>query len=196
MNILSPRSLLLLVLIPVAASLSTHAADPVVSFESDTQRERYERMLEEYRCLKCQNQNLAGSNAALAGDLRREIREQILDGADDKSIDTYLVARYGEFVRYRPRFGMNTLVLWLAPGVLLMTGIWAGIRLARRGSDDAVSDLAAGMGASAGSVTSAGGGARTATSTIASPESLAVARSLLRDADSNQDSGADDIRNS
>ena len=118
----------------LTSATSLQAAEPLVSFDTDHQRVRYERMLEEYRCLKCQNQNLAGSNAALAGDLRREIREQILDGADDMTIDTYLVARYGEFVRYRPRFGLNTLVLWLAPAVLLLVGLVIGVRLARRGS--------------------------------------------------------------
>jgi cytochrome c-type biogenesis protein CcmH len=143
----------------IASATSLQAAEPLVSFDTDNQRVRYERMLEEYRCLKCQNQNLAGSNAALAGDLRREIREQILDGADDQSIDTYLVARYGEFVRYRPRFGLNTLVLWLAPAVLLLVGLVIGVRLARRGGPGTESAHAA--------------------FTEHSSESLAAARQLL-----------------
>ncbi len=145
------------VLMSLASLASLHAAEPMVSFETDLQRARYERMLEEYRCLKCQNQNLAGSNAALAGDLRREIRQQILAGADDQSIDTYLVARYGEFVRYRPRFSLNTLVLWLTPAVLLLVGLAVGVRMARR---------------------SAGG--TQGTMTEQSPDTLAAARELLR----------------
>ncbi len=116
----------------VALSLPAAAAEPIVSFDTDFQRERYDRMLEEYRCLKCQNQNLAGSNAALAGDLRREIREQILEGNDDKAIDDYLVARYGDFVRYSPRFGGANLVLWLGPVILLVVGLVAGVSMARR----------------------------------------------------------------
>lgn len=123
-----------LLLIAAFTAALVHAADPIVEFESAQQRVRYERMLEEYRCLKCQNQNLAGSNAALAGDLRREIRLQILDGADDQAIDQYLVDRYGDFVRYKPRFGGVNLVLWLGPAILLMIGGFVGIRMARRSS--------------------------------------------------------------
>ena len=114
------------------------AAEPLVSFETDAQRERYDRLLQEYRCLKCQNQDLAGSNAALAGDLRREIRTRIIEGADDQVIDEYLVARYGDFVRYKPRFGGINLVLWLGPFVLLAIGLGAGWAMARRGRREAV----------------------------------------------------------
>jgi len=126
----------LLALALVLALVPWHAvpaAEPLVSFETDAQRERYDRLLEEYRCLKCQNQDLAGSNAALAGDLRREIRTRIIEGADDQVIDEYLVARYGDFVRYKPRFGGINLVLWLGPFVLLAIGLGAGWTMARRG---------------------------------------------------------------
>ena len=99
------------------------AAEPLVSFETDAQRERYDRLLQEYRCLKCQNQDLAGSNAALAGDLRRQIRQRIIDGDDDAAIDGYLVDRYGDFVRYRPRFAGANLVLWIGPFVLLLIAV-------------------------------------------------------------------------
>ena len=102
---------------------SLMAADEVVHFDDPTHKQMYQAMLKEYRCLKCQNQNLWDSNAALAGDLRREIREQIVDGKSQEDIDEYLVARYGEFVLYRPRFSSKTAVLWLAPFALLLIGL-------------------------------------------------------------------------
>lgn len=132
MSIIALRRSLCAVLVAWSALIVAQAAEPVVSFETDAQRVRYERLLEEYRCLKCQNQNLAGSNAALAGDLRRQIRERIIDGEDDAAIDDYLVQRYGDFVRYRPRFGGANLVLWIGPFVLLLIGLAAGFTLARR----------------------------------------------------------------
>jgi len=137
-------ALLTLALFAGGALPPATAAEPVVSFETDAQRERYDRLLTEYRCLKCQNQDLAGSNAALAGDLRREIRSRVIEGADDATIDSYLVARYGDFVRYRPRFSGVTLVLWIGPFVLLAIGLGVGWVMARRGQrgagDPIVSD--------------------------------------------------------
>jgi len=128
-------------LLVVGLPMQAMAAEPLVSFETDAQRERYDRLLTEYRCLKCQNQDLAGSNAALAGDLRREIRTRVIEGANDATIDTYLVSRYGEFVRYRPRFAGANLVLWIGPFVLLAIGLGVGWSMARRGQ------AAAGAGA-------------------------------------------------
>lgn len=108
------------------------AADLVTSFEDPEQAELYHHLLEEYRCLKCQNQNLADSNASLAGDLRREIREQILAGKTQNDIDEYLVARYGEFVLYRPRFSAKTATLWIGPFILLVVALIAVITMVRR----------------------------------------------------------------
>lgn len=135
------RKLLMCVLL-MAATGTVHAAEPLVSFDTAEQRVRYDRMLEEYRCLKCQNQNLAGSNADLAGDLRREIRERILEGMNDAQIDDYLVARYGDFVRYKPRFGGANLVLWIGPALLLLVGLAVGVRMARRNHNHTNTDTA------------------------------------------------------
>ncbi|PID59978.1 MAG: cytochrome c-type biogenesis protein CcmH [Gammaproteobacteria bacterium] len=104
----------------VFGSSKVLAAEPVISFETEAQREFYESLLHEYRCLKCQNQNLADSNASLANDLRVEIREQVLAGNDKAAIDDYLVSRYGEFVLYRPRFNGRTMLLWIGPFALLL----------------------------------------------------------------------------
>lgn len=102
---------------------SSWAVDEVVSFDTEEHRQLYESLLPEYRCLKCQNQNLANSKASLAGDLRREIRDQIIAGSSKEEIDNYLVARYGDFVLYRPPFSAKTAVLWIAPFALLIIAL-------------------------------------------------------------------------
>jgi len=85
------------------------------------------------RCLVCQNQSLAESNAELAVDLRNEIREQMRRGATDESIVNYLVARYGDFVLYRPPLKATTLLLWFGPAILLLFALGLLARsLARR----------------------------------------------------------------
>ncbi len=81
---------------------------------------RYEALLNELRCLVCQNQNLAESNAPLAEDLRREVRAQIAQGKNAAEVKQYLTARYGDFVLYRPPFKPRTWLLWLGPAVLLL----------------------------------------------------------------------------
>jgi cytochrome c-type biogenesis protein CcmH len=83
---------------------------------------RYEKIIEEVRCLKCQNQTIKDSNAFLAGDLRREIRRLLTEGKTDAEIFDFLVLRYGEFALYRPRASGKTLILWIAPFFLLIIG--------------------------------------------------------------------------
>ncbi|MEZ5501865.1 MAG: cytochrome c-type biogenesis protein [Halioglobus sp.] len=92
-------------------------------FSSPELEARYQTLSEELRCPKCQNQNIADSNAPIAQDLRKLLHEQLEQGASDDEILDYMVARYGEFVRYRPRFGGATAILWLAPMLLLLAGI-------------------------------------------------------------------------
>lgn len=111
---------------------SLWAAEELVSFESEEQRELYYSLLPEYRCLKCQNQNLANSKASLAGDLRREIRDQILAGGNKQDIDRYLIARYGDFVLYSPPFSAKTAVLWIAPFALLVIVLVSVLLMIRR----------------------------------------------------------------
>ena len=90
--------------------------DPVVEA-------RLKALAEELRCLVCQNQTIADSNAALALDLRNEIREQISQGKSDDEIRAYMVARYGDFVLYRPPWKATTVLLWVGPFALLALGI-------------------------------------------------------------------------
>ena len=101
---------------------------------------RYRQLIEEYRCPKCQNQNLAGSDSPISADLRREIRRLLEEEASDEQISDYLVARYGDFIRYRPRFQDSTYLLWLGPGLLLIIGLSvAGLVIRRQRSAVAIS---------------------------------------------------------
>jgi cytochrome c-type biogenesis protein CcmH len=119
----------LLALVPLAGSAKTAAplaADPVLE-------ERLMTLAAGLRCLVCQNQSLAESNAELAVDLRNEIREQMQRGASDQDVVDYLVARYGDFVLYRPPLKASTLLLWTGPAILLLFGIGLLLRtLVRR----------------------------------------------------------------
>lgn len=98
------------------------AIDTNKAFEDPKLQARYEKIIDEVRCLKCQNQTIKDSNAFLASDLRREIRRMLEEGMTDSEIFDFLVERYGEFALYRPRTSGKTLVLWLAPAVLLLGG--------------------------------------------------------------------------
>src|SRR5437868_1459680 len=90
----------------------------------------------ELRCLVCQNQTLADSHAPLAVDLRDQIREQLKGGASERDVIDYMVARYGDFVRYRPPFNAATALLWTGPFLFMALGIWLlRRRLARRRAD-------------------------------------------------------------
>jgi len=91
----------------------------------------------ELRCLVCQNQTIAESNAGLAQDLRREIREQLAKGASDQEVKDYMVARYGDFVLYRPRFKASTVALWTGPFLLLALGAFVAWRRVARRRDPA-----------------------------------------------------------
>ena len=93
------------------------ATDPVAN-------KRAVALAEELRCLVCQNQSIADSNAELAVDLRRQIQEQIAAGRSDRQIIDYMVERYGDFVLYRPPLKTTTLLLWMGPPLLFFIGLW------------------------------------------------------------------------
>ena len=93
---------------------------------------RVKALAEELRCLVCQNQTIADSNAPLAQDLRGQIRGQIAQGRSDDQIRTYMVERYGDFVLYRPPFKLTTALLWLGPPLLIVLGVLVFWRVVRR----------------------------------------------------------------
>jgi cytochrome c-type biogenesis protein CcmH len=115
----------------LAAALCVLAPGPAAAREApevgdDPAAERHMLTLAaELRCLQCQNQTLADSNAPLAVDLRQEIRELIAKGQTDAQIKAYLGARYGDFVFYRPPVQSNTLLLWFGPALVLVAGMSA-----------------------------------------------------------------------
>lgn len=127
----------LLVLVPLALP----AIDTGSAFEDPVQQARYERLTSELRCLVCQNQTIADSNAELAQDLRRQTRNMIRDGKTDAEITQFMTERYGDFVLYRPPLKPTTWLLWGAPVILLLFGAIAAVivisRKSREGSDDA-----------------------------------------------------------
>ena len=98
------------------------AAIDTYEFKDEASRERFQQLVAELRCPKCQNQNLADSNSPIASDLRREVYKMVETGESDEQIVDFMVARYGEFVLYRPRVTSNTWVLWYGPFALIALG--------------------------------------------------------------------------
>ena len=118
-------SRLLLFVLLLAAAAPRAQEDPALD-------KRVAGLAHELRCLVCQNQTLADSNAPLAVDLRNQIREQLKAGASERDVIDFMVARYGDFVLYRPPFKASTLALWLGPFLLLALGAILLVRRLRR----------------------------------------------------------------
>jgi len=102
------------------------------AYPAENLDKRVAALAEELRCLVCQNQTLAESNAPLAVDLRNQIREQLAKGASEGEVREFMVARYGDFVLYKPPFKASTAALWLGPFLLLALGLWVLRRVATR----------------------------------------------------------------
>lgn len=92
-------------------------------FENAQQQQQYKKLIDELRCLVCQNQNLADSDAELAQDLRKKVADMIVSNKSEDEIIDYMVARYGDFVLYRPPFKLQTLLLWLGPFLILVVAV-------------------------------------------------------------------------
>lgn len=118
-------SLVAAALCVLCLSLAARASVEVEQLSSPQLEARYQVLIEEMRCPKCVNQNLAGSDSLVAGDLRREIRRLLEEGFTDAEISDYMVARYGDFVLYRPPLQRNTVALWVAPGLFAAIGLLA-----------------------------------------------------------------------
>jgi len=100
-------------------AMAATAAISAYTFDAPEQEVRFNKLSQELRCLVCQNQNIADSNAGLAVDLRRQLHEMILAGKSDAEIVDFMTERYGDFVLYRPPLRASTLMLWLGPFILL-----------------------------------------------------------------------------
>jgi cytochrome c-type biogenesis protein CcmH len=111
---------------------SAWAATEVREFDNREQEVRYQELTEELRCTVCQNQNIAGSNAELAHDLRDKTYRMVREGKSKDEIKDFMVARYGNFVLYDPPVTAGTLLLWVGPFLFLVFGGWLLLRLLRR----------------------------------------------------------------
>jgi cytochrome c-type biogenesis protein CcmH len=105
------------------------ASTAVVEFSDESLRIRYQQLVQELRCPKCQNQNLADSNSPISEDLRAQVHRLLEEGMSDREIKNYLKSRYSEFILYRPEVNQNTWLLWAAPVVFLLFGLWVLYRL-------------------------------------------------------------------
>jgi len=121
----------LLALLACALPLSVLAANPTVADLDPAETKRAAELSSQLRCLVCQNQTIAESNAELAVDLRRQVNEQIKAGRSDREIVDYMVERYGAFVLYKPPFNLTTLLLWLGPGLAVVLGVVFYVRTVR-----------------------------------------------------------------
>src|SRR5450755_3233288 len=116
----------------LAAALAVSAKEAAPEAADPALEARMVRITSELRCLVCQNQTIADSNAALAVDLRREARELLRQGKSDAEVVDYMTARYGDFVLYRPPLRATTILLWFGPAAMLLTGATVLVLVLRR----------------------------------------------------------------
>lgn len=122
---------IILAMFLIGLAVPGYAIDEGQAFADPEMQARYEGIISEVRCLVCQNQTIKDSNVFLAADLRREIRRMLGEGQSNTEISDFLVARYGDFVLYRPPMRGKTLILWIAPFLLIAFGIVVVIRVLR-----------------------------------------------------------------
>ncbi|MBB1471837.1 cytochrome c-type biogenesis protein CcmH [Luteimonas sp. MC1782] len=124
---------LLLAVLPPAPAIAQVVRDVApLEFQDRAEERRFHALVSELRCVMCQNQSLADSDAAIAHDLRREVFDLMREGRSDAEIKTFLVERYGEFVLYRPQLGGGTWLLWFGPGIVLLLGAAALVHVVRK----------------------------------------------------------------
>lgn len=131
------RLLLVLLIVPAVAFSAIESRQ----FDNPAEEARYFELIDKLRCLVCQNQNLADSNADLARDLRDKTYEMVVDGKSEEEITDFMVSRYGQFVLYEPPFNWHTMLLWLAPALLAAVGgviFFSLVRKRRRADKPAV----------------------------------------------------------
>ena len=136
MNVL--WKLLCVAVAAASLSLSAQANEAKPLAEDPVVEKRLIEISGELRCLVCQNESLAGSQAELAKDLREEVRGLIKEGKSDKEVKDFLVSRYGDFVLYNPQVKPSTYVLWAGPFLLLLGGLFGLIRFLKQRSKEVV----------------------------------------------------------
>jgi cytochrome c-type biogenesis protein CcmH len=113
------------------ASNTSYAVD-TTQMPTPALQERYLGLTHELRCMQCQNEAIADSPVSLAADLRRQVAEMLIAGKSDDDVRDYMVARYGDFILFRPRVSSKTIWLWSAPGILLLIGAAIAVRVTRQ----------------------------------------------------------------
>jgi len=116
----------------LALSTASFAAIDTYAFETDAEEARYKALIDELRCPKCLNTNLSGSDSPISADLRRTVATMVQAGKGDEEIREYLLARYGDFILYRPRVMPATYVLWFGPALLFLLALAFMARLVLR----------------------------------------------------------------
>lgn len=138
------KRLLIACLLGLSLAGVAHAAIDTYEFKDEAERERFRTLTQELRCPKCQNQNIADSNAPIATDLRREIFRMLEEGQSNREIADFLVMRYGDFVLYKPPVDARTYLLWFGPAALLGGGLLLlGVLVVRRRRVENAPELAA-----------------------------------------------------
>jgi cytochrome c-type biogenesis protein CcmH len=122
---------LALLICVLLASNTSHAVD-TTQMPTPALQERYLGLTHELRCMQCQNEAIADSPVSLAADLRRQVAEMLIAGKSDDDVRNYMVARYGDFILFRPRVSSKTIWLWSAPGILLLIGAAVAVRVTRQ----------------------------------------------------------------
>lgn len=135
----------LVFVLTLLAAGNVAAAIDAYPFPNDELQQRYDALIDELRCPQCLNTNLAGSDAMIAQDLRREVHRMLLAGKSDEEILTFMYERYGDFILYRPRMSAATAMLWFGPVLFLLLAAIVMFRLMRRPAEtSALSDEEAG----------------------------------------------------
>lgn len=119
----APLSALLMALLLMWALSAQAVVRDVYSFDTAEKQQRYQTMIAELRCPKCQNQNIADSNSPISEDMRNEVYRMMTNGASDVEIMDSLVGRFGEFIRYKPQVEKRTLLLWATPAISVLGGL-------------------------------------------------------------------------
>ena len=120
---------------------SVNSAVEIKQFQSPQDEQRYKKLINEFRCVVCQNQNIADSNAELAKDLRKQVYKMIDAGKSDDEILGFMVTRYGDFVLYRPLFNSTTFLLWTGPFIIFVFGLYVLISFIRQRKKVVVTEL-------------------------------------------------------
>jgi cytochrome c-type biogenesis protein CcmH len=134
------RSFLAVLVLAAGLASTALAVDNTPPLADPQMQQRYLALIHELRCMQCQNEALADSNVSLAADLRLEVHDLIQQGKSDDQIRDYLVARYGEFILFRPRMSLRNAWLWGAPGILLLAGLVIAVRVIRKRAQMPITD--------------------------------------------------------